>query len=381
METIPIPILILISSMIINSYAQTCSTYSFSTNKIYDSCHDLPNLSSFLHYTYNSSGGGILDIAFRQTGLTSSQWAAWAINPKSSGMVGSQALVAYPTSDGTVKAYTCPISGYRTSMEQGELSFDVSDLSATYSNNEIIIYATLGISKLGKTVLNQVWQQGPVSADTPAMHPTSGPNLQSMGTIDLLSGASAAGQGNDKLAKRNTHGVLNAVSWGVMMPIGALTARYLKVIKPGNPTWFYLHVSCQCIAYIVGVAGWGTGLKLGSESAGVQFNVHRNIGITLFVLGTLQVFALLLRPKPDHKLRFYWNMYHHSIGYTTILLSIVNIFKGFSILNPEQKWKDAYIVIVVVLCLCAAALEGVTWYLAKRRKSEEKTSQGYGSTA
>ncbi|KAI3809693.1 hypothetical protein L1987_19291 [Smallanthus sonchifolius] len=42
-----------------------------------------------------------------------------------------------------------------------------------------------------------------------------------------------------------THGVLNAVSWGVLMPMGAMV----------DPAWFYIHVDCQIIAYGVGVAG------------------------------------------------------------------------------------------------------------------------------
>jgi hypothetical protein len=86
-----------------------------------------------------------------------------------------------------------------------------------------------------------------------------------------------------------THGVLNAVSWGVLMPLGAVIARYLKVFKSADPAWFYLHVTCQTAAYIVGVAGWGTGLKLGSDSVGVTYSTHRALGISLFVLGTLQV--------------------------------------------------------------------------------------------
>lgn len=73
------------------------------------------------------------------------------------------------------------------------------------------------------------------------------------------------------------------------MPMGAMAARYLKVFKSANPAWFYIHVACQASAYIVGVAGWGTGLKLGSDSTGIKYNTHRNIGITLFVLGTIQV--------------------------------------------------------------------------------------------
>lgn len=79
------------------------------------------------------------------------------------------------------------------------------------------------------------------------------------------------------------------VSWGILMPLGAVIARYLKVFKSANPAWFYLHVACQTSAYAVGVAGWGTGLKLGSDSVGVTQNLHRRIGIALFCLGTLQV--------------------------------------------------------------------------------------------
>ena len=85
------------------------------------------------------------------------------------------------------------------------------------------------------------------------------------------------------------HGVLNVVSWGTLMPLGAMIARYMKVFQAADPAWFYLHVACQSSGYIVGVAGWATGIKLGSDSSAVQYDTHRNVGITLFCLGTLQV--------------------------------------------------------------------------------------------
>lgn len=72
------------------------------------------------------------------------------------------------------------------------------------------------------------------------------------------------------------------------MPLGVIIARYLKVFKSADPAWFYLHIACQTSAYVVGVAGWATGMKLGSE-ASIHNYPHRNIGITLFCLGTLQV--------------------------------------------------------------------------------------------
>lgn len=82
------------------------------------------------------------------------------------------------------------------------------------------------------------------------------------------------------------------------MPLGVIIARYLRVFKSADPAWFYLHVSCQCAAYILGVAGWGTGLKLGSDSVGVKHMKHRSIGIALFCLATLQVRAFSIRHSP-----------------------------------------------------------------------------------
>ncbi|XP_050213131.1 cytochrome b561 and DOMON domain-containing protein At4g17280 [Mercurialis annua] len=375
----PMLCLTILMSMIMYTCGQTCSSYKFSSNQLFSACNDLPFLNAYLHWNYNSSSRQ-LQIAYRHAGvLNPNRWVAWAINPTSTGMLGSQAIVAYQQSDGGMRVYTSPVSSYRTSLSQGKLSFGVSDLSATFSGNEITIFGTLDLSSIGSTTINQVWQEGPVSSDSPQIHPTSGPNVQSMGTVNLLSGTVASTGGNGRTNKRNVHGVLNAISWGILMPVGALVARYLKVFKSAHPAWFYIHVGCQFIAYTVGVAGWGTGLKLGSESSSVQYNPHRTIGIILFILGTLQVFALLLRPKPEHKYRFYWKIYHHTVGYVVILLSIINIFKGFNILNPAKTWKNAYIGIIVVLAIIAVWLEGYTWYIViKRRRSENDAKMQHG---
>lgn len=84
------------------------------------------------------------------------------------------------------------------------------------------------------------------------------------------------------------------------------------------------------------------------------------------------MFALLLRPKTDHKYRVYWNIYHHTVGYSVIILSIINIFKGFDILNPDKKWKNAYIAVIAALAFNAVWLEAYSWFLVliKRRRSE-----------
>ena len=78
--------------------------------------------------------------------------------------------------------------------------------------------------------------------------------------------------------------------------------------------------------------------------------------------------ALFLRPKKEHKYRIYWNIYHHSIGYSILILSIINVFKGFNVLSPAHKWKLAYVVAIAVVGGVAVVLEAVTWLVVFKRK-------------
>ncbi|XP_061969868.1 cytochrome b561 and DOMON domain-containing protein At4g17280-like [Populus nigra] len=375
----------LLISLSVSSLAQNCSSYSFSRNQIYSACNDLSQLSCSLHWNYHPSNM-TADIAFRKTGASTSNWIAWALNPTTPNMAGSQALVAYQQSNSTMLAYTAQVAG-SGSMQIGNLSFEVPSISAEYSSGgDMVIFATL---KLDNSLVstNQVWQEGPLSGGSPGPHPTTGENMQSVGTVNFVSGTvtSTGGGTSSKARKRNVHGVLNAVSWGILMPVGIIIARYLKVFKSAGPAWFYLHAICQTSGYAVGVAGWATGIKLGSDSPGITYNTHRKLGITIFALGTLQVLALLLRPKPDHKYRLYWNIYHHTIGYTTVILSIINIFEGFEALDREKNWKKAYIGVLIFLGSVAVVLEAVTWLIVIKRKKTASSDKhvngvnGYGS--
>ncbi|KAH7862620.1 hypothetical protein Vadar_007290 [Vaccinium darrowii] len=342
MSPLPISALLLLLlslSLLPASHSLTCTSQTFTNNKLYSNCLDLPSLSSYLHYTYTPSNSS-LSIAFQATPATSSGWISWAINPTSAGMAGSQALLAFKASNGSMTVQTYNISSY-SSIVKGNLSFEVADMEAEYSGGVMTIFATVSLpAKLGTTV-NQVWQVGSSVTDGfPDKHAFQAANLNSKGTLDLLKGetTSSGSSGGARQKRKNIHGILNVTS-----------------------------------AYAIGVAGWGTGLKLGSESKGVQYTAHRTIGIALFCLATVQVFALFLRPKKDHKYRFYWNIYHHIIGYAILVLGILNVFKGLDILLPEKKWRSAYIIVISVLGGIALLLEAITWVVVLRRKSSKST--------
>ncbi|ERN11820.1 cytochrome b561 and DOMON domain-containing protein At3g25290 [Amborella trichopoda] len=371
------PICLLVLGLVLNlavpSSSQTCISQTFSKNRLFHRCNDLPALGAYLHWTYDPAKAS-LNLAFMAPPAKSGGWVAWAINPTTSGMIGAQSLIAFRQSNGSMTVKTYNISSYGSGIEPSDIGIKMSDPEAEYSGGVMTIFATVVLPG-NKTTINQVWQVGSsVTGLSPEKHAFGQANLNSKGAIDLLKGQTqVVSSGNSRLRRANTHGILNAVSWGIMMPVGVIIARYLRTFKSADPAWFYLHASCQFSAYVIGVAGWATGLQLGKESKGVEQTTHRNIGIALFALGTLQVFALLLRPAKEHKYRFYWNIYHHSMGYTVIILGIINIFKGLDILLPDKKWRHAYIGFIASLGVIAVILEAITWVVVVKRKSGSST--------
>ncbi|KAG2258415.1 hypothetical protein Bca52824_077709 [Brassica carinata] len=295
-----------------------CEAHIFNNGKHYRSCKDLPVLDSFLHFSY-ARETGVLEVAYRHANLESSSWIAWAINPTKKGMLGAQCLVAYRNStSGVMRAYTSSINSYSTMLQESPLSFGVTQVPAEYVDGEMTIFATLVLPP-NTTVVNHLWQDGPLKGgDRLGMHAMSGDHLKSMSTLDLLSGQvteSKSDNGNMLLVKR-IHGLVNTVSWGILMPIGVMAARYMKTYETLDPTW-----------------------------------------VLIFCLGFLQILALKARPAKEHRFRTYWNWYHHTVGYVVIVLSVYNIYKGFVILQPGSGWKIAYTTIICAIGAFAIVME------------------------
>jgi hypothetical protein len=59
------------------------------------------------------------------------------------------------------------------------------------------------------------------------------------------------------------------------------------------------------------------------------------------------VFGGLVRPGKDSKHRLFFNRFHFFVGYSTIFLSIINIYKGFGILHATESWWYAYNAVVL----------------------------------
>lgn len=212
----------------VQSQAQTCTTYSFSTNTTFKNCRDLPHQTSFLHWTYDQVTGK-LDIGFRHGGLTSSssnnRWVAWAINPNNdltNAMLGAQALVALSQSyTSTPTVYTTSIThDYYASnqLQQRSISYNVTGLSTTRQDDEIHIFATIMLPS-GTTSLVHLWQNGPLSGSTPQQHNLGSDNIEAKETLDLVSGQTQAAASTDSVKRKRIVSVNSSLNFIHSKPI------------------------------------------------------------------------------------------------------------------------------------------------------------------
>jgi hypothetical protein len=145
------------------SAAQSCASYTFSNNHAYASCASLGRLDATLHYNYTADTNTV-PVAFRAP-LDKKQagWVAWGLNPNGTGMVGTQAVVAFQHSNGSLVAYPTLLDSYAPSMAPAEqLVFPVSDVAAAEEHHvsgkkEMVVYATVALPGTGSK-FNHVWQ-------------------------------------------------------------------------------------------------------------------------------------------------------------------------------------------------------------------------------
>lgn len=81
------------------------------------------------------------------------------------------------------------------------------------------------------------------------------------------------------------------LGWGLMLPTGAVIARYFR---HKDPIWYYLHTVIQFVGFIIGLGAVVLGVQLYSE-VHPDIAAHRGIGIFVLTLTILQV-RFLFRP-------------------------------------------------------------------------------------
>ncbi|KAJ8554515.1 hypothetical protein K7X08_025193 [Anisodus acutangulus] len=215
-----------------------------------------------------------LHIVFFGSFISPSGWVGFGINPNSPEMTGTRALIAFPDPnsgqlvllpyiiDPSVKLQKSPLLSKPLDIHLLTTSSTLygGKMATIHNGATIQIYATLKLVPNKTKNVHFVWNRGIyVQGYSPTIHPTNINDLSSVATIDVLSGSQAICH-NNFLTLKNVHGVINAISWGVILPIGAVTARYLRHVESLGPAWFYAHAGIQLSGISLGTVGFAIGV-------------------------------------------------------------------------------------------------------------------------
>ncbi|KAJ7204511.1 hypothetical protein GGX14DRAFT_647408 [Mycena pura] len=140
--------------------------------------------------------------------------------------------------------------------------------------------------------------------------------------------------------KARNHGIILAVGFLILLPIGVLIARYTRTF---NPHWFWSHASIQLVlSGPVIFYGWAQGYQVARQLELQNLNdPHQKIGIALLALYVTQLllgafvhFVKLPRLFRGH--RAPWNYLHVALGLAILGLAAYQVHYGFTI-----EWEFA----------------------------------------
>ncbi|KAI5071598.1 hypothetical protein GOP47_0013849 [Adiantum capillus-veneris] len=313
-------LLFLVSLWPVPCGAQRCNTFlTFNGSTVnFTKCTALPAQGSLLAWTFNEDNS-TLSVAFEGIAPSASGWVGWGVNPTTpSQMAGSSVLIAFQAAENgsNVLPYklTSEVKLLQMPLNCTPIDLIINTMAVEIEGASMRLFAILQLEP-NQTVLNHVWNRGSTVRNfQPRQHELLGENLRGAQTIDMYTAQSVGGiAGLPHQSLKGAHGIINTLSWGILLPLGAIVARYLRQVPALDNIWFYVHVPCQLLGYLLGTMGWAIGMRLLALSSAVRVT-HRNIGIALFAMATIQVCAFLYHPKKDSKYRRALDNPAHRVG-------------------------------------------------------------------
>ncbi|CAI9298566.1 unnamed protein product [Lactuca saligna] len=343
-----------IQSQIIQDSCTTSSIENLNAQILFDvsslSCSNVWSSEGFI-LRYSQAGPSLW--SFVLSAPNTNSYVAMGFSPNG-GMIGSSAVVGWVSGDSSATMRRYYLGGKTPSQvlaDQGNLQFPPNTSSIISFSSQMYLAFQLITDSPSRRLVFAVGSRNNQAPTQSSFRLTAHRNQIAVG-FNYASGEGSQVSYPYSDLKR-IHGILNAVGWGVLLPIGVMIARYLRHV---GRLWLYAHSSIQLSGFIIGLAGIITGLILNGR---IDINVakHKAIGIIIITLGCLQVIAILIRPSKDSKVRKYWNWYHHNVGRLLILFAIFNVFYGIYLAHAGSEWNVTYGVFLGIIVTVALSLE------------------------
>ncbi|KAM0871689.1 hypothetical protein ACQ4PT_039217 [Festuca glaucescens] len=195
----------------------------------------------------------------------------------------------------------------------------------------------------------------------------------------LLRGSAEAEQ--DLRPVLAVHGFMMFVAWGILLPGGILSARYLKSLKGDG--WYQIHVYLQYSGIAIMFLGV---LFAAAELRGFYVSsVHVKFGVAALLLAGFQPLNAYFRPKrpangevPPRN-RVLWEYLHVITGRSAIIVGVVALFTGMKHLGHRYDSENAegltWALMLWVLSVIVVALS--LEYKEVKRRSSDRSIKGH----
>ena len=141
------------------------------------------------------------------------------------------------------------------------------------------------------------------------------------------------------------HGVLMAIAFGFLLPLGIIFARFFR--SPHySPLWFRLHQVLMLLGFALIIAAFAIGVVRANDNdfSHSEYTFHRRAGFYVFGAVCLQVMMGLVRPAASapgsgQKLsvqRTVWNEAHRWNGRVAYAFGIAQIYTGIHVLDRHM---------------------------------------------
>ncbi|KAI9846772.1 MAG: hypothetical protein M1837_003621 [Sclerophora amabilis] len=186
-------------------------------------------------------------------------------------------------------------------------------------------------------------------------------------TATASSGPSQGQSSSPSMMRRNVviaHGVLMALAFVLLFPLGALTIRILR-----SRRLVWIHGGAQLFAFSIAIAGFGMGVWIATSGDWGVNGSHQIIGIIVIALLLLQPALGLIHHVlfAKHHQPTAWALGHVWLGRSLLILGMINGGLGLRLADNTTKGKIAYGVIAGVVGVSYIAVVLTAWIRGRGR--------------
>jgi len=187
----------------------------------------------------------------------------------------------------------------------------------------------------------------------------------------LFGTASTVVEDPKAISTRRAHGLLMAINFVIIFPLGALCARQLRSHWLRSPairaSLFYVHIITQLVGTACAIAGFVIATKTFKTPIKTVEYGHGKLGVAVLSLVASQVLCGFLRPTataPTMR-RQVWDIIHSTLGRAAMLIGLANVGLGVLIFTNRFAGKFS---IWAGLCLAGVGAISLLQYILDRQE-------------